>query len=285
MKVAMNTGVVFKKFGYKEGIRMLKRAGFECLDFSMFETIKNGYDLFACDDWKEKAEEILSIAKSEGVAFTQAHAPFPSNIDGDDEATERIFGTIVRAIEAAGVLGIKSIIVHPKTFSDRDNHWEENKEFYKRLIPYAEKAGVKIATENMWGRDAKRGYITTSTFSYAEDLKAFVREINSEWLVVCLDLGHVALTGREPEDEIRVLGEDLYAMHIHDTDYKSDLHTLPTQGEQNWEEICKALKDIGYKGEFTYEVGMFLNHLPLDLHELSLKYMYDVGCYLASKCE
>ena len=285
MKVVASTEFVFERFGYEKGMKLLKEAGHDCLDLSLFDNIKNCYDLFDGDDWREKAEKFMETAKREGITFTQSHAPFPSNVEGDDEATEKIFATIVHAIEVAGMMGVKSIIVHPKKYADNGNHWEENKEFYVSLIPYAEKAGVRVAVENMWGRDLKRGYIVPSAFAFAEDLKAFVREINSEWIVTCLDLGHAALVGREPEDEIRILGEDLYALHIHDTDYKADLHTLPYHGKHNWENICAALKEINYKGEFNFETGMTLRAIPDELYPLTLKYMYGVGEYLASKCE
>lgn len=284
MLVVTNTGRTFERFGYEKGIKLLKQGGFLNLDLSLFHHMKNNYELFAGDDWEEKCEEILKFAKAEGVAFRQAHAPYGSNGKTEEE-TARIYKRIVRAIKVAGKMGCKCIIVHPKTYSDNTNHWDENKSFFESLIPYAKEANVKVAVENMWGYDDKRCYITRNSFSFAEELKAFVNEINSEWIVTCLDLGHSALVGREPEDEIKILGDSLFALHVHDTDYKDDLHAIPFQGRQNWQEICQALKEVGYKGDFTFEVGPVFALSPEELYIDTLKYMYRVGEYLAGKCE
>ena len=79
-------------------------------------------------------------------------------------------------------------------------------------------------------------------------------ELDSDGFVMCLDIGHVAITGTEPEDYIRGMSNKrLKALHVHDTDYLGDTHTIPYLGKHNWNEICKALGEIGYDGAFTYK--------------------------------
>ena len=181
-------------------------------------------------------------------------------------------------------MGAKCIVVHPMKFSDHTTHYEENLAFYKRLIPYAEKAGVKIGVENMWGYDNKRGFICKDAFSDVNEIKKIVSELG-KWATCCLDLGHSNLAGYEAADDIKILGDVLGALHVHDTNYKEDWHQLPFQGEHNWKEICSALKQIGYKGDFTLEVDRFLMYVPDEIFESSVKYMADVAKYLAGECE
>ena len=55
----------------------------------------------------------------------------------------------------ASYLGVRNIIVHPcqhLVYADEGNPeklFEYNLDFYKRLIPYAEECGIKIAIENI----------------------------------------------------------------------------------------------------------------------------------------
>jgi sugar phosphate isomerase/epimerase len=161
-----------------------------------------------------------------------------------------------------------------------------NMDFYKKLIPYAEKWGVNIAIENMWRRDPKRKFISDDTCSQPSEHAAWVDELNHPNIVACLDLGHSALVGVEPEDAIRYLGSRrLKVLHVHDVDYISDLHTLPFQGKLNWAEITKALNEIGYQGDLTYEAPNFLRSYPDELLDSPLRFMVETGRLLISQIE
>ena len=53
----------------------------------------------------------------------------------------------------------------------------------------------------------------------------------------------------------------------------------------SYEDGTKALKDIRYKGDFTFEADNFLSHVPDGFMETALKYMHDCGRYLISMIE
>ncbi len=282
MIISQCTGGTLRQYGYKKGLKMFKDAGFEYVDFSFHAPGADYPNIF--DDNGETAQKIREEADRLGIRFNQAHAPFASYRHGDEEYNTSTFKKIARSIELSEILGIPVIIVHPFCYPDRKNHMEENLEFYRRLLPYAKKTGVRIAIENMWGYDDKRGYITTTAFSFAEDLLEFKKKINSEYITVCLDVGHSALVGREPQDEILKLGKELGALHVHDTDYKSDLHTLCYFGKQMWSDISKSLGEIGYDGDFTYECSL-PSSLPEELVPSVLRLMHDTAEYLVSEIE
>ena len=86
---------------------------------------------------------------------------------------------------------------------------------------------------------------------------------------------------------IRILGYDrLGALHVHDNDYTRDQHMLPYMGKLNWAEITKALGEIDYKGDFTYEVnGQFIFDVDEGFIPVGAKIMADVGKYLVSMVE
>ena len=68
----------------------------------------------------------------------------------------------------------------------------------------------------------------------------------------CWDTGHANCEGNQ-YDEIREVGDELYAIHYNDNHGKSDEHLIPYLGTLNHDEVINALIDSGYKGYFTLE--------------------------------
>ena len=178
--------------------------------------------------------------------------------------------------ECCAELGIETVVIHPIQDGPFKQKSEElllrSVEFYKSLIPMAREYGVKMATENMWQRDENRKIID-DTCASPEQLCRCVDMVDSEWLVACLDIGHVVLCDREPADFIRALGPDrLKALHVHDNDKVSDQHVLPFTGKIDWLSTCSALGEIGYTGDFTFEILKSTDAVPAELCPDILKY-------------
>ena len=57
---------------------------------------------------------------------------------------------------------------------------------------------------------------------------------------------------------IKTLGSSLQALHIHDNDKHHDSHWIPYEMNIEFAPIVKALKEVGYKGEFTMECNGFV---------------------------
>jgi sugar phosphate isomerase/epimerase len=92
--------------------------------------------------------------------------------------------------------------------------------------------------------------------------------------------------GEEAQDAIRILGHDrLKALHVHDNNYKEDTHTLPGLMMMNWDEITRALADIDYSGEFTYEADTFLKNFDNAFKPEAVRFMVKRGRDLIAKIE
>lgn len=249
-----------KRYGFKKGADMLMDAGFNALDI----TIHRSYPAPDTDimntpiyspEYKAFARELRDRAESRGVIYNQAHAPFPSETKTD---------LLPRAIEFAGLLGAKTIVVHPaldlQYYNNEEALFERNIEFYSSLVPYARDAGIKIGIENVYGGHRVTSRICDTTGSDPIELNRYYDTLNSpDAITICIDVGHVALTGREPEDAIRTVGHQrLGALHVHDVNYIDDLHTIPGASKLNFNAICKALGEIDYKGDITLEADNFL---------------------------
>ena len=207
MIVSCPTGVLEPRLGsIDSAIKLLADVGFDAYDMTLCEMYKNDEHWANLDGYKAEAERIRALADSLGIACNQSHAPFPSSV-GDAEKDEIIFNKIVRSMEVASILGAGIIVVHPKQHlpyaDNRDELFAMNVEFYKSLIPYCEKFGIKIATENMWQRNANNKNIVDSTCSRAKEFCDYIDAVDSRWLVGCLDIGHVALVGGDIPDFIR----------------------------------------------------------------------------------
>ena len=276
-----------RKMSTEEAIDLMADAGFDAIDFSFH--LKSEYYSEDTDgaigrnrftEWRKRAE-------ARGLVFNQAHAPEGSSFTDMDKTVKR-FHEIRRAIRNASYLGVPIIVVHPVQHLPYceagvpEQLFEMNMKFYGALKPYCEEYGVRIALENMWQQP--NGKIDHSTCSRPEEFVRYVDALSSEWFVACLDIGHAPLVGVDPCELIRALGRNrLRALHVHDVDGIDDLHTLPYFSKIHWDSVCKALKEIGYEGDLTFEAGGFVNPLPKELSAPAAKFMVATGRHLIDK--
>lgn len=279
MILTTQTDYLARKFGHERAIEIIADAGFDAIDLSMFD-MKNDDSVFMQADYREYAAKLRTLAEGRGLTFRQAHAPFPSS-KADDEYNDMIFARIVRSIEIAGIVGAKTIVVHPMHHLRYTEHADElkamNMDFYRRLAPYAKAAGVKVALENMWQRNPETKEILVSACSRTKEFADWIDTLNDDCFTACLDLGHSGLYGFDAAEQIKGLGHRLGALHVHDNDYQSDAHTAPYLGKMHWDTICAALAEIGYAGDLTLEADNFFNHFPEDLAASAAKFMHDIG--------
>ena len=274
MILSTQTDLTAKMFGPEKTVELIAQAGFDAIDLSMFEDESN--DWIFSDGFENRCKTLVKLAHDYGVYFNQAHAPFPSYRVGDEEYNTKIRPMLIRAIEAAGLIGAKNIVVHPVFFPE--NKKENNLRMYNELLPTAKKAGVKIALENMWGRDPRMRTIVPNVCSTAEELAEYVDALDPDWFTVCLDIGHIGLIREYEAPFIRELGaERLTCVHIHDNNYLQDLHICPFLGNLPWDEITKAFAQIGYKGDLTLESDNFLKNMPASMYPAGLKFMEAAG--------
>lgn len=284
MLLTNKTECIGEGLSIADAIRIIAKAGFDSYDLSQFNTETE----LCSDNYKKCLKQLKQVADECKITCTQSHAPFPSAIGGNDEFNNKRFDEIVRSMECAAYLGAEIIVVHPiQHFIDGENYLDVNVDFYKKLIPYAKEFGIKIATENMWGHDEKRACIKKTVCSDAHDFNELVDTVNSEYLVACLDLGHCGLVGEDCATMIRQMGSRIKALHIHDNDFIHDSHTMPYLGKMDWDSIWKALADIDYTGNFTYEADSFISGLPADadLYLAAEIYMEKAGRYMINKIE
>ena len=89
--------------------------------------------------------------------------------------------------------------------------------------------------------------------STVKEVKKLIRAINHPKMKACLDTGHANVFHDDIAQDVRLLGEDLATLHVHDNKGNWDQHLIPYLGNIQWEAFLSALKEIGYNGSFTLE--------------------------------
>ncbi len=295
MELSINIGHLAAKLGPRRAAELSKAAGFTACDYGLGSLEKDDTPL-SSEDYRAVATDIRKEIEAGGLKITQTHAPFhftAKQWDTPEIFEEYVFPKFIRTLEITALFGAPIAVVHPLHHWEYRGHEEEifrkNMEYYRRLIPYCKEFGVKVGVENMWQKDKLRGMNSFDTCGTIEEFLRYIDTLDSEYMVACLDVGHIGLPEQkdEAQDFVRALGHDrLHSLHIHDNDYKGDQHLLPYLGKLNWAEITKALGEIDYDGDFTYEVNAALYaNAPEHFIPTAINYLGAVGKDLVRQIE
>lgn len=274
-----------KRITPEEAVERLARIGFEALDFNFCDWLFDGSP-FIGEEWMRWVKGIRRKADEIGIAFTQAHGPIFNKFAGDERAK---WLTLIshRSIEAAGILGARWIVFEPETIHGAfdDAHIahlrQRNIDWFGELLKTAEKAGVGIALENNADAFARRERKLRRHYcSVPAELIDLADAFNHPLVGICWDTGHANIQQLDQPAALRAIGKRLKALHIQDNDGLHDQHVLPFFGTIEWSPIIEALRQIGYEGDFTYEVHNSVRPLPDELRDAALQLALRVGKYL-----
>lgn len=291
MKIATTIGEMYK-FGETpaDAIRCYRGTGFKYLDYSFYYAHINKNSPYMEDDdraWKKEIEDALIAAEECGFKFVQAHAPGYNPFSKGDYS--KCIRAMQRSVEACAMLGIPVTVMHT-SFSqdyqypaDRDGYFEYNRKFVSDILKTAEKYGIKVCVENTSSGNMGTQYFPRT----AAELNDFIAYMNHPLLGACWDTGHAVMERKfDQYADLKELGKNLKAVHIHDNGIHGDQHLAPYCGHLQLDSIVRGLIDIGYQGSFTFESDMFLNgcngdgplrKIPLELRKDGLTLLYKIG--------
>ncbi|MCQ2400461.1 MAG: sugar phosphate isomerase/epimerase [Lachnospiraceae bacterium] len=273
MLLAVESYRLWENLGIDEGLKAIKEAGFEAVDFSFYW---KAAPALLGEDYRENALKIKEALNKYDLKCNQAHAPFDFTYGMPEDDTCFEYLSIKRAIEACGIIGIDHIVVHGiKVFPEppaSERSLQLNYDYYKTFEPLCERYGVRIAIENLSG-----------AFSFPDLLNQIVKRLDSKWFTGLVDVGHAWLHSKvSAGDFIRQLDKGiLTGLHIqdnHGAELMKDEHLTPFLGTVDFDDLLKALKEVGYDGDFTMEVPRFLKfYADQGLLIPALKFSYEVG--------
>lgn len=249
MRIATTTGD-FKLYCQNDidRIKELNNAGFQYIDLDMYSFTPDSP--YMKDDWKCAVLALKNEADKLGMKFVQAHSQGGNPFDDDQDAADFLVAATIRSIEICHVLGIQNTVAHPgysKGIS-KEEWFERNRAFYKKLFPTMEKCGVNVLIENSAAANMGGMYFANS----GTDMLEFLKFVDHPLLHACWDTGHANCEGSQ-YNHIITLGKELFAIHYNDNHGKKDEHLIPYFGTLNHDEVINALIDANFEGYFTLE--------------------------------
>jgi len=157
----------------------------------------------------------------------------------------------LRVSHAAGGSGVL-IVVGRGSDGPADEIAERCRAEIKKLIPLAASLGQPILIENVWNQmfydhDAPPE-------QSADRFVEFVDSFNSPWVGMYYDIGNHWKYG-QPGDWIRAFGYRCVKLDVKGFSRAANKFTDIGEGDLPWDQVRKALDDIGFAGWATAEVG------------------------------
>ena len=219
-----------------EQIRLFKKTGFE----GFFMGWGPGMDL----------EGIMRTAQEEGMILQSVHAPFTkmAAMWKETDGTQAAIDELLACLADCQKIGAPIMVIHPFIGFTEHTPTEFGLKNYEIVVDAAEKAGVKLAFENVEGE---------------EYLSALMKYFEKREIVgFCWDTGHELCYNRS-RDMTASYGDRLLCTHLNDnlgiTDpehifWTDDLHLLPFDGITDWQSVADRLNRCGFTAPLTFEL-------------------------------
>ncbi len=269
-----------------ETLKLIKDAGFEAIDAGLYT--KELIRIMESPSALSYANEIRRVIDDSGLEIGQCHMPL---VDTPDDWPEVIEAT-KKAFPFAAAIGAKFPVIHPIRPMDLDDprlgkDFAEmkamNTEMFRTLMPAAEDNGLTVLIENLFVH-GRYGDAFPCYTSHADELNELMDEFPG--MGICLDSGHVVITGQEASDLVYGLGPRVLALHLHGNDRRGDLHLPPFANvDLKWADFCAALKSVGYSGTINLEILGLIYNTPKKLRAETYSYLHACAQYLAEMVE
>jgi L-ribulose-5-phosphate 3-epimerase len=227
---------------YAERFAMAREAGFEGVEMRTTTP-------------QEEAAEIREASQKTGLqihsVMNEDHWRLPLS-SADAEVVTRSVQGMETSLKNAKLWGADAVLLVPAVVDARTSYrdaWTRSQRVIReRLLPMARDLKVVIAVEEVWNK------FLLSPLEFAR----YVDEFESPWVRAYFDVGNVVFYAF-PQDWIRTLGSRIVKIHLKDfsLDRSNGRFTWPNigEGDIDWPEVRRALREIGYSGYVTTEVG------------------------------
>ncbi len=277
LKTSIESGAYFNDENYKEGLMRMAKHGYGAVDYSISG---RAVDTFTDKQYFELLKDMKTVAIEAGIEFNQMHGNIATITAKEKYVVDDFF---IRQLLTCRELDCKYLVIHPYTdgyILNADSHdaiFDKNKRLLELLLPKAKEYGVTICLENLPFRWYEMCRVT--------QVKKLITEFNDKNLKACLDTGHANVMRENVYDSIKLLGNDLKVLHVHDNyGGDDDRHYYPYRGNVDWDGFYKGLNEIGFKGTLNLETRVSAE-TPEPVREQLLLGLSALAKYMASKVE
>ena len=114
MKIGIESGAYLSRYGLEEGLKRMRKHGYECVDFPDFANTEG--PLFQLDEtgFEKELKNIRKQIEDSGIEISQTHGPWrwPPRDNTPEDRAER-FEKMAKSIRGTAILGCKNFIIHP----------------------------------------------------------------------------------------------------------------------------------------------------------------------------
>lgn len=254
IKTAVKLHMVEGDGSLVEKFKLLKELGFDGVELNS----PNSYD----------TDEVLEAKKASGLEI-------PGVVDSvhwdktlshpDASVREEGREGLKTALADARAYGASTVLLVPAVVNKEvsyDDAYRRSQAEIRKVLPFAEEQGVKIALENVWNQ------FLLSPLEVAR----YIDEFESSWIGAYFDVGNVVNYGW-PEQWIEILGDRILKLDIKEYSREKRDKEGPYagfrvklgEGDCDWPSVRKALKEIDYRGWGTAEVAGGDRHRLADI--------------------
>lgn len=229
-------------------LEAIRESGFSLIEVCFSPRHLDYHDAAAVRRAADRIEQL-------GMATYSFHAPFAPGLDvssPDAGTRSRALAEVLRAAEAAAILQVHYLVIHPgpevvATFppAERLLRMEHTVETLNRVVARCGELGIGCVLENK---------LPHLLFGKTSDILWILDALDSAEVGVCLDTGHAALTGNLT-GLVQKLGGHLRMVHAHDNRGHGDDHLPPGRGTINWEGLLRTLANSFFSGALVLEIA------------------------------
>ena len=243
-KKAVKFQMIGEELSVLEKFKLIKTLGFD------------GIEMLSPNDFDQK--EVLEARDQSGLpihgVIDSVHWRKPLSDPNPKVRAEGVEALKV-AISDAKAYGGSTVLLVPAVVNKEvsyDQAYERSQQGIQKILPMAERYGIKIAIENVWNQ------FLLSPLEFASYIDSF----QSPWIGAYFDVGNIVTYGW-PEHWIRILNRRILKLDIKeysrekrdDEGPRAGFQVKLGEGDCDWPAVRKALAEIGYQGWATAEIS------------------------------
>ncbi|WP_207425747.1 sugar phosphate isomerase/epimerase [Pedobacter sp. SYSU D00535] len=242
-----------------EKMKYVRSVGLESLELSLGYLIDHNTRKFKFSEAEilETLKKAKKAADDAGIEIWSIHMPFGKHIDislTQESEREQVVAMHSKLIEYLRVLKPRVILFHPSWYlglNERETRKQQMIRSAVELNKKVRKSGAIMVVENMLGFDLKLDSLRERPLCRTVDETVEIMGRLPTNIYSAVDMNHI----KYPEKLILAMGKRMRSVHIADGTGKQENHWLPCsgKGQNNWNEILRALDKVGYRGPFIYE--------------------------------
>lgn len=243
IKKSLKFGMIKEDLSILDKFKLVKDLGFHGIEFD------------SPNDLNDK--EILKAKRKTGLEIpgvvNSRHWKMPLS-SPDPAVRAECVESMKTALKACKKYGGTTVLLVPGVVNDKvryDEAYERSQAEIRKLLPIAEKTGIKIAIENVWNN------FLISPMEAAR----YIDEFDSEMIGWYFDVGNIIRYGWA-DQWVRILGKRIIKIDVKEYSRKKQkeegiwagFQVKLGQGDSDWANVNKALREVGYQGWGSAEV-------------------------------